>query len=230
MLLYYITDRHQFRGGDAEQRQTLLAKIAEAASCGVDYIQLREKDLSARELLKLAEQALRAIGQSASSHRRTQLLVNSRIDVALASGASGVHLRADDISAADARAMVMGTVAKSSPSEFLVATSCHTAEDVNAAASEGADFAVFAPVFEKAGTAGVGLDALRSACRGTERANTPEPSAAVKIPVLALGGITIQNARRCVDAGAAGIAGIRLFQENDVAELIGKLRASGAGS
>lgn len=222
MLLYYITDRRQFRGGEAEQRRTLLGKIAEAACCGVDYIQLREKDLSARELLQLAEEALSAIGQTPSTHGRTRLLINSRIDVALAAGAAGVHLRSDDISAGDARAVLMSARRKPA-SEFLIATSCHSVEDVARAASEGADFVVFAPVFEKEGVAGVGLDALRIACRGISRANTPEPSPAVKIPVLALGGVTVDNARACIDAGAAGIAGIRLFQENDLAELLSKL-------
>src|SRR5919205_2085078 len=102
MLLYYITDRMQFGGSEAQRRSALLAKIGEAASCGVDYIQLREKDLSALELLKLTEQAASAIAKSSSQQQRTRLLINSRIDVALAGGAGGVHLRSDDVTAADA--------------------------------------------------------------------------------------------------------------------------------
>ncbi len=228
MLFYYITNRRQFPGSEAEQRRVLLAKIAEAARCGVDYIQLREKDLGARELQRLAEQAVSAIADSRSSlGGRTRLLINSRIDVALAAGADGVHLRSDDISAADVRAVLTAAATKSSSTnEFLIATSCHLVREVADAASEGADFVVFAPVFEKGGKAGVGLEALRAACRGTPPAKTPEPSPGLNIPVLALGGVTVENAHACIDAGAAGIAGIRLFQENGVAELIEKLRGT----
>jgi len=98
---------------------------------------------------------------------------------------------------------------------FLVAASCHTAADVFLAESEAADFAVFAPVFGKigaAGTSSAGLAALREACRA-------------KIPVLALGGVTIENVASCLDAGAAGVAGIRLFQENKSEDVVRTLRA-----
>lgn len=96
-----------------------------------------------------------------------------------------------------------------------MSVSCHFAGDVARAASEGADFAVFAPVFEKKDaprTGSAGLDGLREACRQ-------------KIPVLALGGVTLTNARACIDAGATGIAAIRLFQENEIAEVVRHLRA-----
>lgn len=222
MLLYYITDRRQFPGSAVAQRAALLRKISEAARCGVDYIQLREKDLTARELLELAEEAAAAIRSAAlkkpkagiqkletgSQKLGTLLLINSRLDVALACGADGVHLRSDDISAADARAVWMKAAVTR---DCLIACSCHTAGDVRRAEADGADFVVFAPVFEKGGEHGVGLEALRAACR-------------VNIPVLALGGVTLENAQACREAGAAGIAGIRLFQENDVAEVVGRLR------
>jgi thiamine-phosphate pyrophosphorylase len=96
-----------------------------------------------------------------------------------------------------------------------VAASCHTAADVLRAASDKADFAVFAPVFGKTGSAGTtptGLAALREACRA-------------KIQVLALGGVTMENAASCLHAGAAGVAGIRLFQENKIEEVVRALRA-----
>ena len=227
-MLYYITDRRQFPGSEAEQRAALLRKIAEAARCGVDYIQLREKDLTARELLELAKEAAAAIRNAAPKHPKTGiqkletlLLINSRLDVALACGADGVHLRSDDISAAEARAVWM----KAAPNlglgthDCVIAASCHTAGEVRRAESEGADFVVFAPVFEKGGERGVGLEALRAACRGM-----PEASPAVNLPVLALGGVTLDNARACLEAGSAGIAGIRLFQDNDVAEVVARLR------
>ena len=228
MLLYYISDRRQFSGSAAEGRAALLRKISEAARCGVDYIQLREKDLSARELRELASDAMATIEsakaqQPGTGNRRpeTRLLINSRIDVALACRAAGVHLRSDDISAADARDIWMKAAAAGhgplATDHFTIACSCHTASEVRRAQSEGADFVVFAPVFEKGGQRGVGLEALRAACR-------PEPSQAVNLPVLALGGVTLDNAQACLEAGAAGIAGIRLFQDNDVAEVVARLR------
>jgi thiamine-phosphate pyrophosphorylase len=236
MLLYYITDRRQFPGSAAEQRAALLRKISEAARCGVDYIQLREKDLTARELLELAKDARNAISEFATSgletrdsQLATRLLINSRIDVALACGADGVHLRSDDISAADARAAWMKAASAGhwplATDHFTIACSCHTAGEVRRAQSDGADFVVFAPVFEKGGQRGVGLEALRAACRGLPKAGAPETSPAVTLPVLALGGVTLENALACVEAGAAGIAGIRLFQDNDVAKLVARLRS-----
>lgn len=224
MLLYFITDRRRFPGSQAEQRAALLGKISEAAHAGVDYIQLREKDLGARELLHLASEVVASLK---SAHRdagarklRTRLLINSRVDVALACGAAGVHLRSDDVSAADAR--VIST--KSGARDFFIAASCHTADDVRRAESDGADMVVFAPVFEKGGERGVGLEALRAACLRAAQNNTPEPSPLGNLPVLALGGITLENARACMEAGAAGIAAIRLFQDNDVAEVVARLR------
>ena len=92
LQLYYITDRRQFAGDAHEQEQRLLAKIAECAAAGVEYIQLREKDLESRALEELALKAMAALGSS-----RTQLLINSRTDVALACGAHGVHLPANDL-------------------------------------------------------------------------------------------------------------------------------------
>ena len=224
MLLYYITDRRQFPGSAAEQRAALLRKISEAARCGVDYIQLREKDLTACELLELAKDARNAISEVATSGPATRLLINSRLDIALACGADGVHLRSDDISAAEARAAWMQAASARDSGlgthDGLIASSCHTAGEVRHAASEGADFVVFAPVFEKGGQRGVGLEALRAACRELPKV----------LPVLALGGVTLDNAQACLGAGAAGIAGIRLFQDNDVAEVVARLRAVAGGA
>ena len=236
MLLYYITDRHQFHGAEEDRRRRLLQTISEAARCGVDYIQLREKDFSARDLLRLAEEARKIIADVAGSELKThnsqlatRLLINSRIDVALAAGADGVHLRSDDISAADARVVCMKAAASGhrplATDHFIIASSCHTADDVHRAEADGADFSVFAPVFEKAGQPGVGLEALRAACRGAPQTNMPELSPTARSPVLALGGVTLENARACIEAGAAGIAAIRLFQDNDVATVVERLRS-----
>jgi thiamine-phosphate pyrophosphorylase len=214
-LLYYITDRKAFAGDEAERRSRLLQKIAEAARCGVDYIQLREKDLTARELESLAREAVAAVRRSA---RRTRLLINSRTDVAIAAGADGVHLRSDDVSPADVREAWKcgaGAPARETAGQHpIIGVSCHSVSDVTQAARNQADFAVFAPVFEKrdSGTSiPAGLSALKGVCR-------------VEIPVFALGGVTLANAQSCIDAGAAGIAAIRLFQENDIAEVVSTIR------
>jgi len=218
VLFYYITDRKQFPGPAPRRRELLLARIAEAARAGVDYIQLREKDLPARELESLAREAVGIVRETRNVKRETHLLINSRSDVALATGADGVHLPSDDISASDARAVWSSALAGNSKLEtrnFVIAVSCHTAEEVRLAEAQGADFAVFGPVFEKVGTSlSVGLDALHRACLG-------------HMPVLAIGGVTLENARACVAAGAAGIAAIRLFQQNDISEIAGSLQRVG---
>ena len=231
MLLYYITDRTQFPGDAGRQRRLLLGKIAEAASAGVDFIQLREKDLSARELESLAREAVQIVRrETRSAPAATKLLINSRADIALAAGADGVHLRSDDISPADARAAWLNARSqKPENGSCCFGVSCHSARDIALAESHGADFAVFAPVFEKSGAPGAGLEALREACR---RAAYPSPNTedrrAPSMPVFALGGITLENARSCLDSGAAGIAAIRLFQQNDIAAVVAALRRQAA--
>jgi thiamine-phosphate pyrophosphorylase len=183
----------------------------------VDYIQLREKDLSARQLESLAREAVRAVRDHSSG---TRLLINPRTDVALSVDADGVHLPADDVSAGDARALL----AHAGRPQALVAVSCHTLSEVVSAEAGGANFAVFGPVFEKPGVradtaqAAAGLAALRDICDRT--------AVTVKrMPVLALGGVTVENAAQCVKAGAAGVAGIRLFQDTNVSQTVAILRA-----
>jgi thiamine-phosphate pyrophosphorylase len=211
VLLCYITDRSQFPGNSKDQERLLLAKIAECARAGVDYVQLREKDLSAKELEELACKAVAAIG----SGSRTGLLINSRIDVALVAGADGVHLPACDLSPSDAR-VIWDRAGKTGA---VIGVSAHTVEEVSRAEAHGADFAVFAPVFEKTGVANpVGMAQLWQACHRPHPAGAP-------MPVLALGGVTLNNAQRCLDAGAAGIAAIRLFQQGDVEATVQGLRA-----
>ena len=206
MLLLYITDRKQFPGDEPARQRALLAKIAEAARSGVDFIQLREKDLPPREL-----EALARLGTE-NRQPATAFLINSRSDVAIACGAAGVHLPANDLSPSEVREI---WTKAGHPIRPLITVSCHSADQVARAASEGADFALFAPVFEKKDAplfGPAGLDKLREACRQN-------------IPVLALGGVTLANAHACADAGAAGIAAIRLFQENDITEVVRHLKA-----
>jgi thiamine-phosphate pyrophosphorylase len=208
LLLYYITDRQQFSGSGQERRLQLLNRIEQAAQSGVDFIQLREKDLSARELEQLAHEALDRICTVGGN---TRFLLNSRTDVALAIGADGVHLRSSDVSPRDVRKMWK---AAGGTDPAVVAVSCHTDAEVIAAENAGADFVVFGPVFEKKDGTGepVGLERLGSACRH-------------KIPVFALGGVNLRNAKQCIEAGARGIAGIRLFQEGDLSATVRALRA-----
>jgi thiamine-phosphate pyrophosphorylase len=217
LTLYYITDRKQFPGDEAERRHRLLEKIGEAAHAGIDYIQLREKDLSSRELESLAQSAVTSVQGT-----RTRLLINSRSDIAIACGANGVHLTSNDISAGDARSLWMNSRPQRSP---LIAVSSHSAAEVRMAESQGSDFAVLAPIFGKGDGVGIGLSVLAEACgqvRSPEHTESaPNPS---RFPILALGGVTLTNARACLAAGAAGVAGIRIFQENDVAQIVRSLQ------
>jgi thiamine-phosphate pyrophosphorylase len=211
--LCYITDRKALEGAEAARCGALVAKIGEAARCSVDFVQLREKDLSGRELEKLAVEAVRAIREGASSGAlpHTRLLINSRVDIALATGADGVHLPAGDLVPSEVRGIWTRAGGSRRP---VLSVACHTEADVQTAAEAGADFAVLAPVFGKKdapGVAPLGVEALRAACR-------------FPAPVVALGGVTLRNAQACLDAGAAGIAAIRLFQENDIAEVVRALR------
>ncbi len=223
MLLYYITDRTAFPGDEPTRRMRLLDKIAEAATQGVDYIQLREKDLSPRDLESLVREAMRIIGEKrklATDHwpLTTALLINSRTDVAIATRANGVHLRSNDVSPQEVRTAWHESCGAGAPARDiqprnpLIAVSCHSPEEVAKGASNQATFAVFAPVFEKKDAQPKGLEALRQACQA-------------RIPVLALGGITLQNAQSCLQAGAAGIAAIRLFQENEIATIVRQFRS-----
>jgi thiamine-phosphate pyrophosphorylase len=187
MIRFYITDRKSLASGDA-----LLAAIARNLTKGVDWIQIREKDLPARELCALVRRVIALPNHAGTA----KIMVNDRMDVALAAGAAGVHLPAGSVPPRRWRVIA--------PAGFLIGVSCHTLEEVRAAEAEGADYVVFGPVFAPLSK---GSDL---APRGLER--LAEAARAVRIPVLALGGVTRQNTGACIAAGASGVAGISLFQ------------------
>ena len=181
----------------SSQLRSLRESIARAVAAGVDWIQIREKDLEGRALAELVRFAVAEAGATGA-----RVLVNERLDIAIAAGAGGVHLGEDAMPIET----VIGWQKSAGPGDFLVGVSCHSLASARAAASGGADYVIFGPVFATPSKAAFG------APQGIERLR--EVSAAVEIPVIAIGGVNAENARECVAAGAAGIAAIRLFQDS----------------
>ena len=208
-ILCYVTDRRAFPG-EAEAR--LLKKIAAATHAGVDWVQLREKDLPGRALSRIARAAVEAAGPG------SRIFINDRLDVALAAGAAGVHLGGESLPVQEVASWPAIKLGGTAPAGFLIGRSCHSTTEAIAAERDGADYIFFGPVFstpskQSYGPAqGTGL--LAEVCR------------AVEVPVLAIGGLTLDNAAECLAAGAAGIAAIRLFQDaEDVSDVVSALRA-----
>lgn len=200
MLLYAITHRALLPGDEAERRAALITLARHWAQHGVDSIQIREKDLPTPELLALAEGIISA---ARSVKTRTRVLLNGPVEIALATGADGIHLPSGTgLSIAERARNLYARAGK----RIVLSRACHTPEEVQTMCGGGRDdlLILYAPVFEKImpdfRIPGCGLDTLRRAA-----------DAASPIPVFALGGVTAENARSCLDAGAAGIAGIRLF-------------------
>jgi thiamine-phosphate pyrophosphorylase len=200
MLRYAITSRALYSGDDGQRQAALLRQAALWVKDGIDIVQLREKDLSAASLFNLARNILIKIDLEKSS---TRLLINSRADIAVAVTAHGVHLTSapGELTPIQIRDLY---AAAHLPAP-LVTRSCHTLAEVEQAREERVGAILFSPVFGKAiageiVSPGHGLDHLRAAC-----------DAATPVPVYALGGVTLANADACLEAGAAGIAGIRLF-------------------
>jgi thiamine-phosphate pyrophosphorylase len=187
MIRYAITDR-TYRGPIDAVRWL---------NAGVEFVQLRDKMLEAGALAEVARAICRDLGADA------RLLVNGRADVAAAVSAAGVHLsaRPGELTPEQVR-RVFDQAERTAP---VISVSCHTLAEAGRARDANVDFILFGPVFEKRMgdqlvSAGVGLEGLRSAC-----------AAAGATKVLALGGVTAENAAACMDAGVAGVAGIRLF-------------------
>ncbi len=235
-LLCYVTNRAAL---PTPETDALLAAVRRAVAAGVDWIQIREKDLSGRTLAALARDAVTAAGGSS-----TRVVVNGRLDVALAAHAAGVHLGGDALPLADVAAwcaqQVPGFAARNvrrdsddpgaglprlrsgqvsaDATSFLLGASCHSLAEAQAAERHGAHYISFGPVYSTPSKSQFGPP------QGPAR--LAEVCRTVCIPVVAVGGVTLENAHECLRAGAAGIAAIRLFQESeDLAGLAGTLHA-----
>jgi len=188
-ILCLVSDRRRLAA--RAPLDALLEQVREAACEGVDLIQIRERDLTDRELYGLVQSCVAAARGSPA-----RIIVNDRLDVAVAAGAAGVHLRADGIPGAAGRSAVSGG--------FLLGRSVHSLEEATAAVRAGGlDYLIFGPVFEtssKPGRPPAGLDRLREV-------------AALGVPVLAIGGVSRHAVPQVAQTGAAGVAAIGLFAE-----------------
>ena len=196
MLRCAITDRSTFPGNDDQRIDALVQQAALWSRQGIEIIQLREKDLPTPVLTTLARRILERT-------TRSILIVNSSLDAAIAARAHGVHISFK--SPAASHIEIVERYAAAHLPTPIVTVSCHTLSEVQQASATNPDAILFAPVFGKIVAnrfvaAPTGLDALRDACR-----------LAHPVPVIALGGVTLGRARLCLQAGAAGVAGIRLF-------------------
>jgi len=215
LRLCYVTDRHSFaETASAKSRAVLLDKIESGSSAGIDWIQIREKDLTGNECSALTRQALQRVASTATGEgSRTRIVVNDRLDVALAARAGGVHLGEYSLPPQEAKRLIQE---RQREEDFLIGVSCHSLPSAKIAAENGADYIFFGPVFATPSKAAYGapqgLERLAEVCR------------TVSIPVLAIGGITLDNFAACASAGASGIAAIRLFQDADVAAVVQALR------
>jgi len=209
MKLCYVTDRKALPGPPEAQIRLLLERIDSAARAGVDWIQIREKELEARQLLMLVQEAKHRAGATC------RIFVNDRLDVTLAAGADGVHLAERSLPVTDVKRFLKE---RGVAGEFLVGVSTHSVKAVQEAEANGAHYVFWGPVFATPSKLAYGppqgLERLAQACR------------AASIPVIGIGGITVENAHECVAAGAAGIAAIRLFQDERTGEdVVRALRA-----
>jgi thiamine-phosphate pyrophosphorylase len=202
-LFYYITDRKRL------QEESLLVCVRKAVEWGVDFIQIREKDLDDRELYDLTCQVL-----ATAQGTQCRILVNGRPDIALASGAHGVHLPSMGPQISDIRRWF--------PRKLLIGVSVHTSSEIRRACRQGAHYLLLGHVFGTDSKLGygppLGIDFLKKACSSSS------------VPVFGLGGIKQESIWSVIDAGAAGVAGIGLFQDAGYRILDAKRRMSHTGS
>lgn len=201
-IICYVTDRKALAGD--KSLPALLDVIRAAVAGGVDWVQIREKDLPARELFALVREAvaLASVRASSTRPRSFKVIVNDRLDIAQAAGAAGVHL---GHASAPAREVVRWCGAGNAPADFLVGVSCHSLEGAQEAENAGASYTYFGPIYETPSKIPFGKP------HGVEE--LAQVASAVAIPVIAIGGANASNASECIRAGAAGIAAIRMIQD-----------------
>ena len=217
MIRYAITDRHICSGDEASRRNALLTQARRLATVGIDYLQIRERDLAEHDLELLTRDIVEAVSDSRAAG--TRVLLNGPAHIATLAGAHGVHLRGGagerELNAVH---QIFELAGLPTP---IVSLSCHSVQEAitATAATAGFDLLLFGPVFEKRVrgtliTLGLGLNQLREAAQqiaAQPAAAKPAPTAHPPLRLLALGGITPENTPQCLQAGAHGIAGIRLF-------------------
>ena len=206
-IICYVTDRLAFEAAPIPSESStsepvphrahgLQDSIRHALSAGASWIQIREKDLEGRALLDLVRFAV-----AESRPTSARVFVNDRLDIALAANAAGIHL--------GEKSLPLEIVAEwrrsSGQLNFKIGISCHSLESARTAERSGADYIFFGPVFATPSKAAYGTP------QGIARLH--EICASVEIPVIAIGGVNLENARACIAAGAAGIAAIRMFQD-----------------
>jgi thiamine-phosphate pyrophosphorylase len=208
-ILCYVTDGRALTVDPADRHNALLERIAAASAAGVDWIQLREKDLTGKEISALIAAAIAKVKSSTPQGTSlTKIIVNDRLDVAIANHAQGVHLGGNSMPTKYVCDWLKRNADRPeaiAQQNFEVGVSCHSLEEALTAEKSGATYLFFGPIFPTPSkeTFGPpqGLSRLAEVCN------------AVKIPVLAIGGITAEKAQSCLNAGAFGLAAIRLFQE-----------------
>ena len=192
-ILYLITRGATVESTSPEREEfrNLLQQVSAAVTAGIQLIQIREKQLTARVLFELTT-AVVAIARGSS----TQVLVNDRADIAASAGANGVHLTT--------RSLTPNVIRKTFGADFLIGVSTHSLTEARVARREGADFAVFGPIFPSPSKVEYGPPLGAGQLIEATRELAP-------FPLIALGGISIDNMNQCLAAGASGIAGITLF-------------------
>ncbi len=217
-ILCYVTDRQAVAASEEPGLGGVLDIVRRVVAAGVDWIQIREKDLPTRPLFELVCAAV--VAASSTSPPSSRILVNDRLDVALAGGAGGVHLGGASLPVAEVTRWLR---AGHAPADFLVGVSCHSLAEAVEAETAGADYVFFGPLFATPSKAAFrppqGISRLAEVCQR------------LRIPVLAIGGVTLERAAACLNAGAAGIAAIRLLQENpDVSSVVTQFRTQAEGT
>jgi thiamine-phosphate diphosphorylase len=182
------------RSAEGQDAQDLVRLVVRAATAGANLIQIRERELPDRALLGLVGRILAEVDRS-----RALVVVNERADIAMAAGADGVHLRAQGVTPSRLRPIV--------PEGFVIGRSVHSTDEAVAAAAAGGDYLIFGTVFPSASKPAnhpvAGIERLREVC------------ASVRLPVIAIGGITTARFHEVAAAGAAGVAAIGMFVESD---------------